>query len=205
VRLDLPHRLQERLGDSVPLCASLVLEYWCRQAEIPVPGWARPDWLSLLLRTDENGTPGGRLEWLRGWGVRVEYPRQLQFFRDGTRDLEERLSPHAGLRLLYQWDEPWLRYVGTALSEGVPPILFVDLGRLHRQWRGLSQPHAVVLVGGQGRQAWIHDPAHRVAPLRVGLSTLMDALLPGEPLAALLRPDWARLPEPPDVEGHDGG
>lgn len=204
LRLELPHRQQERLGDSVPLCVSIVLEYWCRQASTVQPAWARPDWLSMLLRTDAaEGTPGLRLEWLRGWGVRVEYPRHLQFFRDGTRELEQRLSPNSGMRLLYRWEDPWLRYIGEALAEGVPPILFVDLGRLHRQWRGLCQPHAVVLVGGHGRQAWIHDPAHSVAPLRVGLSTLLDSLLPGEPLAALLRPDWAYQAVPSDQDGAD--
>ena len=206
IRLEIPHRMQERVGDSVPLCVSMVLEYWCARANLELPRWARPEWLSALLRTEElDGTSGQRLEWLYGWGVRVETPRQLQFFRDGTRELEARLGMGAGMRLLYRWEGPWLRYIEESLAEGVPPILFVDLGRLYRSWRGLSQPHAVVLAGGQGRQAWIHDPAHPAAPVRIGLSTLMDSLLPGEPLAALLRPDWARPDRPGENEADDAG
>ncbi|HEU4754650.1 MAG TPA: hypothetical protein VFU47_16190, partial [Armatimonadota bacterium] len=91
-------------------------------------------------------------------------------------------------RLVFRWEEQWLRWVRRALGEGTPPILFVDLARLYRQWRGVSQPHAVVLVGGEGRQAWINDPARGRGPVRAGLGTLMDALLPGEPLAAVLKP-----------------
>ena len=52
--------------------------------------------------------------------------------------------------------------------------------------------HFLVLEGLNDKKAWINDPARTEGPVRVGLSTLMDALLPGEPLAALLRPD-ARL------------
>ena len=68
----------------------------------------------------------------------------------------------------------------------------MDLGRLYPQWRGIRQPHALVLSGGEGRQVWVQDPARPAGPVRLGLNRIMDALLPGEPLAALLyAPDQA--------------
>jgi hypothetical protein len=178
--LDVPHQPQARVAEAVPQCASMVLRY--HGAELGAEELA-----CLLRRNDLHGTQGRRLEWLRGWGVRCDCPRDLQFFRDGTIDLNRSL--HAGeTRLVFQWEERWLRYVTRALEDGLPPILFVDLGRLYPQWRGVRQPHAVVLCGGDGRRAWINDPARSAGPVRVGLATLMDALLPGEPLAAVLSP-----------------
>lgn len=181
VRLDVPHLTQEHVSESVPTCAAMVLRYQGLEMA--------PDLLASLLRTDDlYGTPSRRLGTLRAWGVRSESPRELQAFRDGTLELNERLDT-GPYRLVYRWEERWLRYVNAALQADEPPILFVDLGRLGATWRGLSQPHAVVLSGGDGRQAWIYDPARTYGPVRVGLGTLMDALLPGEPLAMLLRPD----------------
>ena len=180
VLLDVPHEPQARVSHSVPHAVAMVLRYYDRPAD--------PERLAYLLRTDEHyGTPGRRLAWLKGWGIHAEFPRDLQFFRDGTLELNRRLETGSS-RLVFRWEERWLRYLNGALEEGIPPILFVDLGRLYRAWRGFEQPHAVVLTGGEGRQAWINDPGRNWGPVRVGLSTLMDALLPGEPLAALLRP-----------------
>jgi hypothetical protein len=180
VLLPVPHEQQTRVSDSVPACASMVFRYYERPGDVA--------WLAGHLRTDDyDGTPGLRLGWLRGWGWRVRFPQDLQFFRDGTVELNQRLGT-GGARLVYQWEERWLRYLSAALREGVPPILFVDLGRLYPLWRGFEQPHAVVLAGGDGRHAWINDPSRREGPVRVGLCTLMDAMLPGEPLAALLSP-----------------
>lgn len=181
VRLDVPHLTQEHVSESVPTCAAMVLQYHGVRMQ--------PQHLSTILGTDElYGTPGRRLEVLKGWGVRSQSPHALQVFRDGTLELNQRIASERG-RVVFQWEEAWLRYVKSALLDGRPPILFVDLGRLATAWRGLSQPHAVVLAGGDGRQAWIHDPARSQGPVRVGLGTLMDSLLPGEPLAAVLQPD----------------
>ncbi len=190
--LRLPHQPQQRLSASVPQCAAMVLDYHLRERGLPRPAWVDTEWLAELLGTDEErGTPGGRLERLRFWGVRADFPSQLQFFRDGTAELDARLAlPQA--HLVFRWEEAWLRYVTAALREGLPPVLFVNLGRLYPRWRGLRQPHAVVLAGGDGRSAWVHDPARTDGPVRVGLCTLMDALLPGEPLAAVLKPDWGQ-------------
>jgi len=180
-RLDVPHLPMRELSRSVPHCAAMVMAYHGLETN--------PGWLAALLRTDElAGTPGRRLQWLRAWGMKVDFPSDLQFYRDGTEELNARLGT-ARVRLVYAWEERWLRYVRAALDDGNPPILFVELGRLYPKWRGLPQPHAVVLIGGDGRRAWIHDPAREQAPIRVGLCTLMDALLPGEPLAAVLTPD----------------
>jgi hypothetical protein len=185
IRLEVPHLTQERLSDSVPYCVSMV------QA---AHGWdMAPGQLRTILRTDDvYGTPGRRLNALKAWGVRAQSPRDLQLFRDGSLELSRRLAP-GGSRLVFRWEERWLRFVAAALREGQPVILFVDLGRMQSGWRGLTQPHAVVLSGGDGRRAWIQDPGRQEAPVRVGLGTLMDALLPGEPLAAVLRPDAVAL------------
>jgi hypothetical protein len=126
----------------------------------------------------------------------VEFPRELQFFRDGTLALNRRVGAGSS-RLVFRWEEQWLRLLRQALRAGVPPILFVDLGRLYPRWRDLSQPHAVVLCGGDGRHAWINDPLRESGPTRVGLSALMDSLLPSEPLAALLMPRGAPAPVEP--------
>jgi len=184
VRLDVPHEPQSQVSRSVPQCVSMVMHYFGRAADA--------ENLALLLRTDDlSGTPGQRLEWLRAWGWRLDFPRELQFFRDGTLDLNQQLGlgSCASIALVYRWERPWVRYLTRALEAGVPPILFVDLGRLYPHWEGLRQPHAVVLAGGEGRRAWIQDPARREGPVRVPLAALMDALLPDEPLAAVLRPD----------------
>lgn len=181
LRLDVPHRMQEAIADSVPTCVSMMLESY--GMEMPAAQ------LATILKTDDlYGTPGRRLEALRAWGVRVDMPRALQVFRDGTVELNRRIATSPA-RLLYRWEEPWLRYLRAALEQGDPVLLLVDLGRLYPGWRGLAQPHAVVLSGGDGRQAWIQDPSRASGPTRVGLGTLMDSLLPGEPLAAVLRPD----------------
>lgn len=180
-RLPVPHEAQEQVSGSVPHCVSMVLRHYGHAAD--------PAALALVLRTDElRGTPGRRLELLRGNGLHVEFPEDLQLFRDGTVALNRRFAG-SGHQLAYRWEERWLRTLGQALRRGVPPILFVELGRLYPSWRGFPQPHAVVLVGGDGRQGWIQDPGRSHGPVRVGLSTLMDALLPGEPLAALVYPE----------------
>ena len=194
--LDVPHEVQQRVSSSVPHCVSMVMRYHGAEPDV--------EWLAELLRTDEErGTPGARLEWLRAWGWRTRFPEQLQFFRDGTLELNHHLAT-GPMQLVFQWEERWLRYVTDALREGIPPILFVDLGRLYRGWRGFRQPHAVVLSGGEGRRAWINDPAREEGPVRVGLSTLMDALLPYEPLAALLTRDSA-VPRPSFIAPGGGG
>lgn len=193
VRLEVPHRSLERISDGVPQCVAMVLQYYGR--------WIDPELLASYLMTDEvRGTDGRNLDWLRAWGIRAEFPEKLQFFRDGTCELHRRIGTgHA--RLVYRWEERWLRYVSDALRRKVPPILFVDLGRVSRRWRGLVQRHAVVLTGGDGRYAWINDPAHSEGPVRIGLSTLMNALYPGEPLAALLT---CPLPTSDPLDPHNG-
>jgi hypothetical protein len=201
--LEVPHASQERLSDSVPQCVSMVMEYYASRGGTAAPGWAQPDPLADLLQLDEEGkVPGARLEWLRAWGLRADFPRDLQFFRDGALALNRRMAVGEE-RLVFRWEERWLRYVAAALLQGIPPILFVDLGRLYSGWLGLRQPHAVVLAGGDGRRAWIHDPSRREGPVRVGLCRLMDALLPGEPLAALLQPDTG-VPGPSPRPGRVG-
>jgi hypothetical protein len=184
IRLDLPHIPQEQLAQAVPACAAMVLHAY----GIP----ADPALLSQVLRTDEfHGTPGKRLKALKPYGIEAAFPDSLQRFRDGTvalngtLDVAERAE---GMQLVFRWEQRWLRYVTGALRAGNPPILFVDHGRLYPRWRGLAQPHAVVLAGGDGRQAWVHDPARFDGPTRIGIGTLLDALLPGEPLAAVIRP-----------------
>lgn len=181
LRLAVPHETQAAVAESIPRCAAMVLRAYGMATD--------GERVSRLLEADELCGPTPRsLAVLGAWGVRTEFPADLQFFRDGTIDLNRRLAaPASSARLVFRWEERWLRYVRAALREGIPPILFVDLGRLSPRWRGFRQPHAVVLSGGDGRQAWINDPARADGPIRIGLSTLMDALLPGEPLAALLR------------------
>jgi hypothetical protein len=181
IRLDVPHLVQHGTALSVPTCASMVLAH--HGVEMSA------DYLASVLHSgDEEGTPGERLRVLQAWGIPAEFPSDLQFFRDGTIEVNRRLGL-SGALLVYCWEEMWLRYVTSCLRTGNPPILFVDLGRLNPAWRGLSQPHAIVLTGGDGRQAWLNDPARSFGPVRVGLSSLMDSLLPGEPLAAVLRPN----------------
>ncbi|MFN3652843.1 MAG: hypothetical protein ACK47B_24965 [Armatimonadota bacterium] len=188
VRLEVPHLAQARLAESVPYCAAMVLRAYGREAD--------PDWLAFLLETDEaDGTPGRRLEGLKACGMRVDFPDRLQFFRDGTAELDRRCAG-SGVRLLYRWEDQWLSYVRTALLRGIPPILFVDLGHLYPAWRGLGQPHAVVLCGGDGRYAWVNDPARAEGPGRIGVNRLLDSLLPGQPLAALLSPGRGPLTPP---------
>lgn len=189
--LGVPHETQSEIDQSLTHCVSMVLRSYGLEAHAERVAW--------VLKADEfRGVSGNRLRGLRAWGVQAEFPDDLQFFRDGTYELNERLGTK-DVQLVYRWEERWLRFIRAALREGIPPILFVDLGRLSPAWRGLRQPHAVVLSGGDGRQAWINDPARTSGPVRVGLSKLMDALLPGEPLAALLRCD-VRLSGEPDLE-----
>ena len=179
--LDVPHQVQTTVSESVACCVAMVMRCHGLDEEADRLAW-------VLSDPNPYGSISGGIRSLRAWGVHAEFPDDLQFFRDGTMELSPRLAP-AGMQLVFRWEERWLRYVRTALRSGVPPILFVDLGRLSPAWRGLHQRHAVVLSGGDGRQAWINDPARTEGPVRIGLSTLMDALLPGEPLAAVLRPD----------------
>ncbi|MCC2668721.1 MAG: hypothetical protein K0Q72_1192 [Armatimonadetes bacterium] len=197
-RLHVPHQVQASISESVPCCVAMVLRSYGLDAEADRLAW-------VLSGGDPEGASGRSLRWLRAWGVTAECPDDLQFFRDGTIDLNHRLgTPQA--RLVFRWEERWLRFVRKALQEGIPPILFVDLGRLSPAWRGLHQRHAVVLSGGDGRQAWINDPARTEGPVRVGLSKLMDSLLPGEPLAALLRCDPRLFGTPaPDGDADAGG
>lgn len=198
--LPLPRREHPRYRDALVECVSLMLDYWKQQ--IPGPsGSAEPTWLELELGATHAGletlgeasVPGGmgrRLARLQGRGIEIVQPVQLQRFRDGTADIERRLGiPASGARLLYRWEEPWLRWVSEALQAGMPVLLLVSLGRLHPSWRGLGEPHAVVLGGGCGRQARVYDPAAGPAPVRVGLSRLLNSLLPGEPLATVLVPE----------------
>jgi hypothetical protein len=181
LRLGVPHETQAEIDESLSCCVSMVLRSYGLDAHAERAAW--------VMQNDGSGRLlGERLRWLRAWGVHADFPADLQFFRDGTYELNRQMNLQ-GVQLVYRWEERWLRYLRAALREGVPPILFVDLGRISPAWRGLRQPQAVVLSGGEGRQAWINDPARTEGPVRVGLSTLMDALLPGEPLAALLRPD----------------
>lgn len=184
IRLGVLHETQTEIDESLARCVSMVLRSYGLDTHAERTAWVmQPDGSGRIL--------GERLRHLRAWGVQAQFPDDLQFFRDGTYELNQQMNLQ-GVQLVYRWEERWLRYIRAALREGVPPILFVDLGRLSPAWRGLRQPQAIVLSGGDGRQAWINDPARTEGPVRVGLSTLMDALLPGEPLAALLRPD-ARL------------
>lgn len=180
LRLEVPHQAQQSVSDSVPTCVSMLLASY--GLDMPAAQ------LAGILKTDDlYGTPGRRLKALEAWGIRVNAPRALQSFRDGTLELNQRMATD-GARLVFRWEEQWLRYVRTALVQGNPVLLYVDLGRLYTGWRGLVQPHAVVLSGGDGRQAWIQDPSRTLGPTRVGLGTVMDSLLPGEPLAVTLRP-----------------
>ncbi len=178
VRLSVPHRVQAGVSSSIPACAAMLLAYH----ELP----ADQERLTALLGADgPEGARGRGLARLGACGLSTHFPDELQFFRDGTLQVARRFAS-GPYRLVFRWEGRWLRYLRAALRAGVPPVLFVDLGRLYPQWRGLRQPHAVLLSGGEGRQAWVHDPARRDGPVRLGLSTLMDALLPGEPLAALV-------------------
>src|SRR4051812_4613271 len=94
IRLAVPHLPQERVSDSVPVCAAMVLSYYGRHVE--------PGWLAGVLKTDDlHGTPGRRLAWLHGWGVRVDFPRDLQFFRDGTVELNRQMGADR-LRLVFR-------------------------------------------------------------------------------------------------------
>lgn len=185
VLVDVPHFTQERLSDSVPCCVAMMLGSY---------GWeAEPERLRTVLRTDDlYGTSGRRLKELEPWGIQPKAPRELQMFRDGSLEVSRRIA-RSGTRVVYRWEEQWLRFVSTALRAGDPVLLFVELGRLRSGWRGLTQRHAVVLAGGDGRRAWIHDPAREFGPVRVGLSTLMDSLLPGEPLGVVLKPNSVAL------------
>lgn len=199
IRLELPHHPQAHVSYSLPCCLAMVMEYQGRPMD--------PDYLAFLLRTDEaQGSPARNLLWLRAWGIHTDFPEDLQFFRDGTDRLNQRMET-GRYRLVYRWEERWLRYVADCLRKDLPPILFVDLGRISRRWRGLRERHAVVLAGGDGRQAWIHDPASETGPVRIGLSTLMDALLPGEPLAARVsaRPPLDLIPYAEEEAGDDAG
>lgn len=178
LRLCVPHETQSAVSESLTRCAMMVLRSYGLAADA--------EHVARVLEADEiHGPTPQSLSKLGAWGIRTEFPADLQFFRDGTIELNRRLGT-ATAHLVYRWEERWLRRMRQALREGTPPILFVDMGRLASGWRGFHQPHAVVLAGGDGRQAWIHDPARVRGPVRVGLTTLMDALLPGEPLAAIL-------------------
>jgi len=178
-RLDVEHQAQERVSDAVPACVRMALGAQGHEADLA--------WLRAALRADDpEGASVRRLRALRAFGIEVAFPPNLGLFREGTARLSRRLAP-PGVALLYRWEEPWLRWVTAALRAGTPPLLFVDLGVLHRSWRGLCQRHAVLLSGGDGRQAWIHDPGCSAGPTRIGISTLLDALLPGAPPAALIR------------------
>src|SRR4028119_326421 len=69
VLLPVPHQPQERVSESVPQCAAMVLRYYEQPADL--------DRLTRLLQTDElYGTPGQRLARLRIWGYRVSFPRE---------------------------------------------------------------------------------------------------------------------------------
>lgn len=178
IRLAVPHQCQEAVAESVTRCVSMVLHSYGLAAEA--------EHVARVLDANEiHGPTPQSLARLGAWGIRTEFPTDLQFFRDGTIELNRRLGTGSA-QLVFRWEERWLRLMRRALREGTPPILFVDLGRLSTGWRGFRQPHAVVLAGGDGRQAWIHDPARTHGPVRVGLTTLLDSLLPGEPLAAIL-------------------
>src|SRR5687767_12729639 len=100
LRLEVPHEPQLQVSYSVPQCVSMVLDYYGRPMDV--------DWLAHLLRTDDlYGTSGRRLGWLRGWGFRVDFPSDLQFFRDGTFDLNGRLGLDGATstRLVFRWEE----------------------------------------------------------------------------------------------------
>ena len=178
IRLCVPHRMQTDVSGGIPACAAMLLAYH------ELPG-CQQQLGTLLGAASVHGIPGSHLQRLRAFGLQAHFPAELQRYRDRTVELSRRFQ--AGpYRLVYRWEERWLRYLRAALRAGVPPILFVDLGRLYPQWRGIRQPHALVLSGGEGRQVWVQDPARPVGPVRLGLNRIMDALLPGEPLAALL-------------------
>lgn len=178
VRISVPHRMQEGVSGSVSACAAMLLAYH----ELPADMEPLHE---LLGGFSAAGIPGRNVTRLAAFGLRAHLPNVLQRYRDGTLQVSRRFRS-GPYRLVFRWEEQWLRYLRAALRSSVPPVLFVDLGRLYPQWRGIRQPHAVLLCGGDGRQAWVHDPARPAGPVRLGLSTLMDALLPGEPLAALL-------------------
>ncbi len=192
VRLSIPHRVQEGVSGAVSTCAAMLLAYH----ELPHEPGALHE---LLGGESAAGIPGRNLTRIGAFGLRAHFPDVLQRYRDRTLILSRRFQS-GPFRLVFRWEEQWLRYVRAALRSGVPPVLFADLGRLYPQWRGVHQPHAVVLSGGDGRQAWINDPAWQSGPVRIGLNTLMNALLPGQPLAALLySAEQARRLEP-DLE-----
>lgn len=59
------------------------------------------------------------------------------------------------------------------LAKGVPCILFVRTGELS-YWE-YDTPHAVVLIGFEGNEALVLDPAHKSSPTGVALGELMLA------------------------------
>ena len=174
VRLDVPHRSQCETATALFECVRMALAY--QEHEVSL------DELRDLFDAYLGALPARRMGWLSGWGYRVDSPRRLQSFRDGTVQLNQWLN-RSDVTLNYPWETGWVRYVQGALQRELPVIVPVNLGSLYaRVWGGLWQPHAVVITGGDGRYAWIQDPALPRGPSRVGLVALVDALIPHEPL-----------------------
>ncbi len=178
-RIPMFHRPMQTLGDALPCCVGMVLERFGR--DVPT------ETLAEMLHLDETTSSRfSDLQRLLPWGYSITAPERSQFFRDATAELDRTLGMSG--QLVYAWEKEWLRFTRAALQAGLPLILPVALADLQPAWRGLGQSHAVVLCGGDGRQAWIHDPGRPDGPTRVGLCTLLDALLVNEPLAVALHP-----------------
>ncbi len=178
-RLDVPHIPLSSLDAAVATCTAMAL----RAQGLTIDPEALND---ILQRVGESPAGGCRLTRLRAWGAEVRMPDALSDLREATAVVNRRMSV-PGARLVFRWEEGWLRWVRRSLGEGLPVLAFTQAQVLYPIWRGLRLPHAVVICGGEGRRAWIQDPARTDGPVRIGLSRLMDSLSPGQPLAAVVQ------------------
>jgi hypothetical protein len=76
-----------------------------------------------------------------------------------------------GFRVVYQ--EGSLQFLLDALEHGTPCIIFLRTGEL-LYWT-VDTAHAVILVGLEGEQAYLHDPFFPDAPKVVLIDSLMLA------------------------------
>jgi hypothetical protein len=72
-----------------------------------------------------------------------------------------------------QYEQSSLQQAQASLEKGVPVILFIRTGGLPA-WE-MDLPHAVVLAGLSGREAFWHDPDRQEGPDAVDLDSLMIA------------------------------